>query len=110
MPIQKPWDHAIDLKEGFELKKAKVYLLFLEKRKEVIVFVENQLAKGYIRPSKSLQTSSVFFVLKKDSKKCMVRNYQYLNSWTVRNNYPIPLISELIDKLVDKKHFMKMDL
>ena len=33
-----------------------------------------------------------------------------MNSWTVRNNYLIPLISELIDKLVGKKHFTKMNL
>jgi len=76
----------------------------------VAAFVEDQLAKGYIRLSKSPQTSPVFFVPKKDGKKCMVQDYRYLNSWTVRNNYPIPLISELIDKLVGKKHFTKMDL
>ena len=75
MPIQKPWDHAIDLKEGFEPKKAKVYPLSPEEQKEVAAFVEDQLAKGYIRPSKSPQTSPVFFVPKKDDKKRMVQDY-----------------------------------
>ena len=32
----------------------------------------------------------VFFVPKKDEKKEMVQDYQYLNSWTIKNNYPLP--------------------
>ena len=33
-----------------------------------------------------------------------------MNSWTVKNNYPLPLISDLIDSIGKKKVFMKMDL
>jgi len=40
----------------------------------------------------------------------MVQDYQYLNKWTVKNNYPLPLISQLVDKLKGCKLFMKMDL
>jgi len=47
MPVQKTWDHAIELKEGFTPKKRKVYSLFREER-EVQVFVKDQLRKGYI--------------------------------------------------------------
>ena len=72
--------------------------------------MKDQLRKGYIRPSKSPQTSSVFFVLKKDGKKRMVQDYWYLNSWTVKNNYPLPLILDLIDSIGKKKMFMKIDL
>jgi len=49
-------------------------------------------------------------VLKKDGKKRMVQDYQYLNSWTIKNNYPLPLISDLIDSIGKKKVFTKMDL
>jgi len=48
MPVQKTWDYAIELKEGFMPKKRKVYSLLREKREEVQVFVEDQLRKGYI--------------------------------------------------------------
>ena len=48
MPVQKTWDHAIELKEGFTLEKEKVYSLLREEREEVQAFVENQLRKGYI--------------------------------------------------------------
>ena len=72
--------------------------------------MKDQLRKGYIRPSKSPQTSLVFFVPKKDGKKRMVQDYRYLNSWTIKNNYPLPLISDLIDSIGKKKVFTKMDL
>ena len=68
MPIRKPWDHAIDIKEGFILKKGKVYLLSREEREEVHEFISEQLRKGYIRLSKSPQTTPVFFVGKKIEK------------------------------------------
>ncbi len=61
MPTRKLWDHAIDIKEGFVPQKGKVYLLSREEREEVREFVKEQLRKGYIRPSKSLQTAPVFF-------------------------------------------------
>ena len=83
MLMRKAWDHAIDLREGFMPKKGKIYPLSRVKREEVQEFVKDQLRKGYIRPSKSLQTSPVFFVPKKDGKKRMVQDYQYLNSWTI---------------------------
>ena len=50
------------------------------------------MRKEYIRPSKLPQTAPVFFVGKKDGKKRMVQDYQYLNKWTVKNNYSLPLI------------------
>ena len=40
----------------------------------------------------------------------MVQDYRYLNEWTVKNNYPLPLISQLVDKLKGCKLFTKMDL
>ena len=72
MPMRKVWDHAIDLKEGFVSQKGKIYLLLRVEREEVQEFVKDQLRNEYIRPSKSPQTSLVFFVPKKDRKKRMV--------------------------------------
>jgi len=75
MLTRKIWDHAIDLREGFVLKKGKIYPLSRVEREEVQEFVKDQLRKGYIRPSKSSQMSPVFFVPKKDGKKRMVQDY-----------------------------------
>jgi len=110
MPTRKIWDHAIDLKETFKPRKGKIYPLSKNEREEVQNFMEEQLRKGYIRPSKSPQTSPVFFVGKKDGSKRMVMNYHNLNSQTVKNNYPLPLITELIDNMDSKRVFTKMDL
>ena len=72
--------------------------------------MEDQLRKGYIRPLKSPQTSLVFFVGKKDGSKQMVIDYHNLNDQTVKNNYLLPLITDLIDNMGSKKVFTKMDL
>ena len=95
---------------GFVLRKGKVYLLLREEREEVQEFIEEQLRKGYIRPSKLPQTAPVFFIGKKDGKKQMVQDYQYLNEWTVKNNYSLPLISDILENIGTKKVFTKMDL
>jgi len=78
MPIRKIWDHAIDLKEIFKPRKEKIYPLSKNKREEQN-FIEDQLRKGYIRPSKFPQTLPVFFVSKKDGGKRMVMDYHNLN-------------------------------
>jgi len=79
-------------------------------REEVQKFMKDQLRKEYIRLSKSPQTSPVFFVGKKDRSKQMVIDYRNLNDQTVKNNYPLPLITDLIDNMGSKKVSTKMDL
>ena len=56
------------------------------------------------------QTALVFFVEKKDGKKRMVQDYWYLNEWTVKNNYLLPLISNVIKNMDTKRVFTKMNL
>jgi len=110
MPTRKIWDHVINMKEGFVPRKGKVYPLSREEREEVHEFIQEQLRKEYIRLSKSPQTAPVFFVEKKDGKKRMVQDYRYLNEWTIKNNYPLPLISDVVENIGTKKVFTKMDL
>jgi len=52
----------------------------------------------------------VFFVGKKDRGKRMVMDYRKLNKQTVKNNYPLPLIIELVDNMESKQVFTKIDL
>ena len=109
MPTRKVWDHTIDLKEIFKPKKGRIYLLFKNKKEEVQNFIEDQLRKGYIRLSKSPQILLVFFVSKKDREKSMVIDYHNLNDQTVKNNYPLLLITDLIDNMGSKQVFTKMN-
>ena len=81
-----------------------------KEKEEVREFVEEQLRKGYIQPSKSSQTSPVFFIGKKNGKKRMVQDYKYLNKEMVKDNYPLSLILDLINTMGTRKVFTKMDL
>ena len=73
-------------------------------------FISEQLRKGYIRLLKSPQIAPVFFVGKKDGKKYMVQNYRYLNEWTIKNNHPLSLISDIVENIGTKKVFTKINL
>ena len=110
MLTRKMWDHVIDVKERFVPRKGKVYLLSREEREEIREFLKEQLRKRYIRPLKLPQMAPVFFVGKKDRKKQMVQDYRYLNKWTIKNNYLLPLILDILENIETKKVFMKMDL
>ena len=39
----------------------------------------------------------------------MVQDYQYLNEQTIKNNYPLPLISDIVENTGTKKVFTKLD-
>jgi len=72
--------------------------------------VNDQLRKGYIRPSKSPQMLPVFFVNKKNRSKKMVIDYYSLNEQIIKNNYLLLLIMDLIDNMGSRKVFTKIDL
>ena len=98
------------MKEDFKPSKAKVYPLSRNERDKVQKFVDEHLKKGYIRPLKSQQMLPVFFIGKKNGGKRMVMDYRKLNKQTVKNNYPLPLITELVNNMGSKQVFTKMDL
>ena len=54
--------------------------------------------------------SPFFFVKKKDGKLRPCQDYRYLNDWTIKNTYPLPLISEIMYKLKGAKYFLKFDV
>ena len=73
-------------------------------------FIEENLKTGHIQPSKSPQASPFFFVKKKDGKLRLVQDYRYLNEHTVKNAYPLPLITNLIDNLCRFSRFTKFNV
>lgn len=70
MSIRKPWNYAIDLKDICEFKKDCIIPLSMQEQKEIATFLNDQLIKEYIYPSKSPQTLPVFFIHEK--KKHMI--------------------------------------
>ena len=110
-PESRPWDHAIDLKEDFVPRDCKIYSLTPEEQKKMDEFLDENLKKGYIRPSTSPMATPFFFTAKKDAdalRPC--QDYRLLNEGTVKNAYPLPLISELVDRLKGAKIFTKLDI
>lgn len=110
LPEHKKWDHAIELIPQAVSRSCKVYPLSPNEQKELDVFLEENLKTGRIRPSKSPMASPVFFVKKKDGSLRFVQDYRALNDMTIKNRYPLPLISELVNQLRGAKFFTKLDV
>ena len=110
LPPRCPFDHGIELKDSFVPKVAKSYPMNPKGMKACKAFIDENVKTGKIRKSQSPQASPFFFVQKKDGGLRPCQDYQYLNEHTVKNAYPLLLISTLIDKLKGAKFFSKMDI
>ncbi|KAG9016577.1 hypothetical protein FRB90_002945 [Tulasnella sp. 427] len=111
LPPHRDYDCRIDFVPGEPLPKpGGLYSGLAEDNLELKKWIDESLAKGYIRPSNSPVASSCFFVGKKDGKKRLVIDYRKINDIMVKDQYPIPLTSDLIDRLKGKKWFTKLDL
>src|ERR1700753_941235 len=83
----------------------------LERESEVLLtYIQEELKKGYIRPSKSPISSSMFFVKKKNGTLRPVVDYRYLNSIMIKNRYPLLLMMEIIKQLGRFKYFTMLNL
>ena len=69
------------------------------------MYIEENLAKGYIYEGSSPYTSSFFFRKKTDGGLRPIIDYRPLNAWTVKDTYPLPLISDILTNLSGKKVF-----
>jgi len=110
LPKHRQWDHAIELIPDSESKSSKVYSLSLVEQKELDFFLEENLHTGRICLSKSSMAAPVFFIKKKNGSLQLVQNYQALNSMTVKNKYPLPLVSKLVSQLRRARYFTKLDV
>jgi len=110
LPEHCKWDHVIKLIPGAEPKSSKVYPLSPLEQAELDAFLEENLRTGRIQPSKSPMAAPVFFIKKKDGSLRLVQDYRALNAVTVKNRYPLPLISELVSQLCGAQYFTKLDV
>jgi len=110
LPEHHKWDHTIELTLGAKPKSLKVYPLSPLEQAELDAFLEENLHTRRIRPSKSPIAAPVFFIKKKDGSLCLVQDYCALNTVTVKNRYPFPLISQLISQLCGAQYFTKLDI
>jgi hypothetical protein len=87
LPERCKWDHAIELERKTSPGFCKVYPLTLTGQMEMDAFLEEALATGHIRQSKSPLGAPVFFIKKKDRKLRFVQDYRALNAITRKDRY-----------------------
>lgn len=73
-------------------------------------FLNKHLERGTIRKSSSPLASPFFFVKKKDGELQPVQDYRKVNEMTIKNQYPLPLTTELFDRMAATFIFTKMDV
>ncbi len=62
-------------------------------------YIENNLANGFIRPSKSPARVPILFDKKPDGSLRLCANYQGLHNLTIKNQYLLPLVGKSLDRL-----------
>src|SRR6266436_3497914 len=110
LPPHKAWDHAIELHPDAKLPRGRTFPLSPTEQKELDAFLRENLANGRIHLSKSLIGAPVFFVKKKEGSLHLVQDYRKLNEITVKNSYPLPLVSDVLTRLCDVEWFTTLDL
>jgi len=110
LPPHRPYDCAIELHPGAVPPKGRLYSLSAPERRSMETYVNDSLAAGIIRPSTSPAGAGFFFVAKKDKTLRPCIDYRGLNDVTVKNRYPLPLISSAFELLQGATIFTKLDL
>ncbi|UPX20316.1 uncharacterized protein EKO05_0010552 [Ascochyta rabiei] len=104
------YDHSIDIKAGAKVPNLPIYNLSRRELDILREYLEAAQEKGWIRPSKSPAGAPILFVPKPDGTMRLCVDYWGLNKITIKNRYPIPLVSEMMDRLSKAKVFTKLDL
>lgn len=100
----------IDLLPGPSPPKGWLYSLSQPETNAMREYIQNSLQAGIIRPSSSPARAGFFFVAKKDKMLHPCIDYRGLNDTTIKNRFPLPLISTAFEKLQEASIFTKLDL
>ena len=105
-----PLDHAIPLEPNSKPVFGPIYNLSETELQVLKEYIDTNLRKRFIRPSTSPFGSPVLFVKKPDGSLRLCVDYRALNNITIKNRYPLPLISEMLDRFKGAKYFTKLDV
>ncbi|CAF4783235.1 unnamed protein product [Pieris macdunnoughi] len=86
------------------------YKLSIDEKNRGRDIVSDLLSKGILRESQSDYASPIILVKKKDGSDRMCVDYRALNSITVKEKFPLPLIDDHVDKLGSYKIFTSLDM
>jgi hypothetical protein len=110
LPTLEGAEHRIDLVDGAEPPRGIIYPLSQRQLDELAQYIQKNLANGRIVESSSPAGAPIIFVPKKDGSLRLCVDYRGLNKVTIKNRYPIPLISELMDRLSGARYFTRLDI
>ena len=110
VPPQRQIDHAIDLKPDYKLTYNWTYNLSEFELKTVKAYIETNLVNGFIQWSSFSAAAPIMSAKDKDRGLRLFVEYRALNLGTVKNRYPIPLISELLNRVCAARIFTELDL
>jgi hypothetical protein len=111
LPDHNPYDRAIDLKDGKQLPWGLIYPLNETELQALWDYLKEMLELGKIRPSKSPTAAPIIFVPKAHGRGLrLCVDYRGVNKVTIANRYPLPIMSELQDRVRGAKIFTKIDL
>ena len=103
-------NHAIDLVKSCQQPPYRpIYSLGPVELETLKAYIETNLANGFIKPSKSPAGAPILFERKSNGSFRLCINYQGLNNLTIKNQYPLPLIRKLLDRLERAKQFTQLD-
>jgi hypothetical protein len=92
-------DHKLEVVFGMAPPFKSPYQFNKKELQELKNQLNNLMKWGYIRSSKSPYGLPILFVDKKDKKLHMCIDYRTLNKITMKNNYPLPQIDDIFDRL-----------
>jgi hypothetical protein len=111
LPEHRSYDHEIRLKEGEIAPWGPIYPLSEVELETLREWLKEMLRTGKIRRSTSSASSPILFVPKPHGRGLrLCVDYRGLNRITIANRYPLPLMSELQDRIRDAQIFTKIDL
>lgn len=105
-----PQDLVITLQEGTMPPHQPLYSLSKGELALLREYLEEYLARGWIRHSKSPAGAPILFAKKKDGSMRLCVDYRGLNAITIKNRHPLPLITESLDRLAQAKYYTKLDV
>jgi transposase InsO family protein len=110
LPDYGPHDHEIPILPGKEPKYMPIYQLSEKESAVLRAYIDDNLKKGYIRHSSSPAGYPILYVPKKDGSLRPCVDYRQLNSITIKDRHPLPLISEIQDRIRGANWFTKLDI
>ena len=110
LPQHTKYDHRIKLIEGGEAPWGPLYGMSEQELRGLREWLDRQVAAGKIVKSRSSAGAPILLVGKPDSSFRLCVNYVAWNKVTSKNRYPLPLMTELRERLNKARVFTKLDL